>query len=608
MKSSTITRGSDRRRVKQNIGQSFPAFSQDMLDQVLPGKASMSTISIIAHSGSTAVVYVVEGEPLVFEVESVLYPTVYLLWKLPNTLPCVTTWSPVINKLQGGADLMLPGVVTEARGGCALHGMTKGQVCAVNAVENRSPVGVVVALMSHEEMLSCGMKGKGFRTVHLYGDHLWEMGSKVHPPVVAMTAVNMDTESSDESCGTQHDPEAGREQKEEIREVTSIVGRSDATVQSEDVSEGGGHDDDGDGHDDDGDGGGSETALAHDQLLRQMQQLSCSDEEEVDNPIKTMDAFLMDCFLQSLKSRMTQSDLPILVSTFYKAHMMELCHTGLHLDIKKTSYKKLSKFLADMQEQGLVEVKANSKGAEIITTIHFSHPLLKTFVPTVLVCQSEGTAQPGGPQTAPPESKALEYKHLYMPTHKMLSIFSSHGYNKSSMLEVGQVREVVTTYIRSNDLVAKDNPRMVVLDPVLTDVMYKKGEELPTAVTWQEVMERVIQGMNLAHSLTTCDGKTIMRKGRLEPIALSVVRRASNKNCTLVDNLELYGIVPDEFARTMQRLAAASTTVTEGKAGVHQVMVQGNAVKAIAKLLQDTYGIPLQCIEGLEKIKKANQR
>ena len=42
---------------------------------MLPGKASMSTISIIAHSGSTAVVYVVEGEPLVFEVESVLYPT-----------------------------------------------------------------------------------------------------------------------------------------------------------------------------------------------------------------------------------------------------------------------------------------------------------------------------------------------------------------------------------------------------------------------------------------------------------------------------------------------------------------------------------------------------
>ena len=64
-----------RRRVKQSIGQSFPAVSQDMLDQVLPGKAPMSTINVIAHSGSTATVYVVEGEPLVFELESVLHPT-----------------------------------------------------------------------------------------------------------------------------------------------------------------------------------------------------------------------------------------------------------------------------------------------------------------------------------------------------------------------------------------------------------------------------------------------------------------------------------------------------------------------------------------------------
>ena len=32
--------------------------------------------------------------------------------------------------------------------------------------------------------------------------------------------------------------------------------------------------------------------------------------------------------------------------------------------------------------------------------------------------------------------------------------------------------------------------RMVVLDPVLTDIMYKKEEEPPTRGTWQEVMEK----------------------------------------------------------------------------------------------------------------------
>ena len=46
-----------------------------------------------------------------------------------------------------------------------------------------------------------------------------------------------------------------------------------------------------------------------------------------------------------------------------------------------------------------------------------------------------------------------------MPTHKMSAIFGGHGYGKNSMLEVGQVREVVTSYIKANDLVAKDNPR-----------------------------------------------------------------------------------------------------------------------------------------------------
>ena len=60
---------------------------------------------------------------------------------------------------------------------------------------------------------------------------------------------------------------------------------------------------------------------------------------------------------------------------------------------------------------------------------------------------------------SPSIHQVMEYKHLYMPTHKMSAIFGGHGYGKNSMLKVGQVREVVTSYIKANDLVAKDNPR-----------------------------------------------------------------------------------------------------------------------------------------------------
>ena len=34
-------------------------------------------------------------------------------------------------------------------------------------------MGVGVSLMSWEAMVESGMRGKGIRIVHLYGDHLW---------------------------------------------------------------------------------------------------------------------------------------------------------------------------------------------------------------------------------------------------------------------------------------------------------------------------------------------------------------------------------------------------------------------------------------------------
>ena len=56
------------------------------------------------------------------------------------------------------------------------------------------------------------------------------------------------------------------------------------------------------------------------------------------------------------------------------------------------------------------------------------------------------------------------------------------------------------------------------------------------------------------------------RRGRLEPVRLTLVQRMGNKKVTLVDNLDMYGIPPTELAQTMQRVAAASSTGTVGRA------------------------------------------
>ena len=59
----------------------------------------------------------------------------------------------------------------------------------------------------------------------------------------------------------------------------------------------------------------------------------------------------------------------------------------------------------------------------------------------------------------------------------------------------------------------------------------------------------------LYHVLSLLD-----RRGKLQPVQMTVVQRTGNKKVTLVDNLDLYGIPAEEVAHTLQRIAAASTT------------------------------------------------
>ena len=62
---------------------------------------------------------------------------VYSLWKYPEMLPSVSTGPYVFTKLQGGADLMLPGVILPKLEVPELKGVERGQLCSVNLIGNR---------------------------------------------------------------------------------------------------------------------------------------------------------------------------------------------------------------------------------------------------------------------------------------------------------------------------------------------------------------------------------------------------------------------------------------------------------------------------------------
>ena len=71
---------------------------------------------------------------------TVVSVAVYTLWKCSELLPSASTGPYVFTKLQGGADLMLPGVVLPRSKVPELKGVEKGQLCSINLVGNRYSV------------------------------------------------------------------------------------------------------------------------------------------------------------------------------------------------------------------------------------------------------------------------------------------------------------------------------------------------------------------------------------------------------------------------------------------------------------------------------------
>ena len=62
--------------------------------------------------------------------------------------------------------------------------------------------------------------------------------------------------------------------------------------------------------------------------------------------------------------------------------MVPACAAGNQLDVKKSSYKKLSKFLEQKEKYGYLNIKELSKGVENIMSINYEHEKIQSFKPT----------------------------------------------------------------------------------------------------------------------------------------------------------------------------------------------------------------------------------
>lgn len=84
-----------------------------------------------------------------------------------------------------------------------------------------------------------------------------------------------------------------------------------------------------------------------------------------------MDELLDYCFLKALKTTAKKIDLPVLTSNFYRLHIVPACPADKSLDVKKSSFKKLSKFLE-------VKIKKKKPKFFLFQDLSCGRPLRKT--------------------------------------------------------------------------------------------------------------------------------------------------------------------------------------------------------------------------------------
>lgn len=110
----------------------------------------------------------VDGKPLLFEIEGHLFPTVRGALEMGLQKRLVTVDKGAIRFVSNGADIMTPGVVE------ADPEIREGDLVIIIEETHRKPLAIGKALMEGPQMVEAD-SGKAIKSITYVGDKLWNM-------------------------------------------------------------------------------------------------------------------------------------------------------------------------------------------------------------------------------------------------------------------------------------------------------------------------------------------------------------------------------------------------------------------------------------------------
>ncbi|KAG6528795.1 hypothetical protein ZIOFF_010980 [Zingiber officinale] len=358
--------GADKKKLRRTVKEKFQHASDANIDEILPSKAEITVVKC----SNKVHVYVIEGGlPMLFDIDgrgTEIYPTdAHTLHSSQvgalrtGTAVAARRHRPMTHRHRaytatlvsgngsgqwaacrrpavqggevsryviGGADLMFPGISIPPEG---LPSFLAGQPWAVKVPGNPSPIAVGVTTMSSSEALKAGLRhyvpNAGF-----FEDVVMEDPDSL--PVSQPLNLPLDVSNDEDvNMSERETVDILNTNASEVIDAPAISDSSSIQNPEEITSEISGLK-------------VSERVAAESSNDDKEQQILSTEE---------IDALLEKCLLQALHTTVKDKDLPMPGSTLWSNHILPCRPAGVTLDIKRSSHKKLSKWLHSKSSKGL---------------------------------------------------------------------------------------------------------------------------------------------------------------------------------------------------------------------------------------------------------------
>jgi translation initiation factor 2D len=242
-------------------------------------------------------------------------------------------------------------------------------------------------------------------------------------------------------------------------------------------------------------------------------------------------------------------------------------------------------------------------GVEKIISINYDHP-------EIVSHKAQKVKNDDNTDTSSASHLLLtKMTELYVVNETTKKLFNSLGVECGKALERTQIKNYVKDYVSRNKLI-DPLTKLVTVDDVLLEVCAVKRESSDPILMNLEQLHAIVESqMDNTFEMRSQSGPDMKGAKRRPVIQISTATRMGNKKVTLVSNLEAYGINIADFSKACKVGVQASVAITKvAGTNINQFQIQGNHVRFIYNLLNDTYKIAKGDITGLEYAKKEKSK